>query len=137
MSDLKNKYLKYKQKYLNLKKMIGRGIDAEYKESGDKLILKYSHGTETYIKGEKLGRGAYGVVTKITDTKDNQEYILKQSINEGNEVSDEGIKSEILTCILPNDMIPKYQGTIKTDFLISKYNGKNLYQEFYKKKKIK
>ena len=39
MSDLKNKYLKYKQKYLNLKKMIGRGIDAKYIESGNNLIF--------------------------------------------------------------------------------------------------
>ena len=136
MSDLKNKYLKYKQKYLNLKKMIGRGIDAKYTESGNNLILnyfadKYNHGTKTYIKGKELGRGGNGVVTKITDTKDNQEYILKQSIyNESTESSNEGIKSEILIGILPDDMIPKYQGTNKTDFLISKYNGKDLYDNF-------
>ena len=78
-----------------------------------------------------MGRGGNGVVTKITDTKDNQEYILKQSIyNESTESSDEGIKSEILIGILPDDMIPKYQGTKNTDFLISKYNGKDLYNNF-------
>ena len=141
MSDLKNKYLKnkylkYKQKYLNLKKMIGRGINAEYIESGKNLILnyshdKYNHGTETYIKGQELGRGGNGVVTKITDTKDNQEYILKQSIHDDStESSDEGIKSDILIGILPDDMIPKYQGTKETDFLISKYNGQDLYNNF-------
>ena len=115
--------------------MIGRGIDAKYTESGNNLILnyfadKYNQGTETYIKGKELGRGGNGVVTKITDTKDNQEYILKQSIYEWNESSKEGRKSEKLIGILDDDMIPKYQGTAETDFLISKYNGKDLYNNF-------
>ena len=115
--------------------MIGRGIDAKYTESGNNLILnyfadKYNQGTETYIKGKELGRGGNGVVTKITDTKDNQEYILKQSIYEWNESSKEGRKSEKLIGILDDDMIPKYQGTAETDFLISKYNGKDLNNNF-------
>ena len=44
MLNFKKKYLKYKEKYLNLKKMIGGGIDATYTIDAinNKIILTYS-----------------------------------------------------------------------------------------------
>ena len=133
MLDFKKKYLKYKQKYLNLKKMIGGGIDATYTISlpdkisilnyfdlfgiarkikpGNILILKYlkDDGTTNEIRYKiitKIGEGGYGIIYSIknTDTTDNKEYIFKYGKNKKlNEVYNEGKKSEILKNILDND----------------------------------
>ena len=156
----KQKYLKYKQKYLNLKKMIGGGIDARYTISlpdkisilnyfdlfgiarkikpGNILILKYlkEDGTTNEIRYniiKKIGEGSYGIVYSIknTDTADNKQYIFKYGKNKkGNDIYKEGNISNKLKGILNNNMIPLYQGTSQSDFLISTYNGNNLYDEF-------
>jgi len=147
MLNYKNKYLKYKQKYVNLKKMIGGGIDAIYKITGDQLTLNYAGGNETYTILEKeIGRGSYGSVSLIQNNKDKDEdekqYIFKKGIKRSKTESyDEGIKSEMLKDILDDNMLVLFQGKKESDFLISTYNGKDLYKEFkdeyYAEQKIK
>jgi hypothetical protein len=100
---IQNKYLKYKQKYFNLKKMIGGGIDANYKEDGNILTLTFidkktkeeEEEEEKEIKYtiiKELGEGTYGIVYLIqkNGTKEKDEYIFKKgktwlnnSYNEG------------------------------------------------------
>jgi len=144
MSNIEKKYLKYKQKYINLKEIIGGGIDASYIISGDKLILKYKfEETDHEIKYtiiKNLGKGSYGIVKLIEKDGDTMnKYILKigkkkllfESYNEG-------IKSNMLDGILDPDMLVLFQGKESSDFLISTYNGNDLSKEFKNnKKKIK
>ena len=159
MLDIKNKYLKYKQKYLNLKKMIGGGIDASYTiyppgkiELGNTLItLSYIHsdGMETQINYKiikEIGSGTSGIVylIKNTDETDTKEYIFKilnykpGPFHEKYPLYIEGKASDKLEGILPPDMLVLFQGKIESDFLISTYNGNNLEEEFkYNKQKIK
>ena len=147
MLNYKNKYLKYKQKYVNLKKMIGGGIDATYQITGDQLTLNYDGGNETYtILEEEIGKGSYGSVSLIQNNKDKDEdekqYIFKKGIKKlKTESYDEGIKSEMLKNILDDNMLVLFQGKKESDFLISTYNGKDLYKEFkdeyYAEQKIK
>ena len=154
----KQKYLKYKQKYLNLKKMIGGGIDARYTISlpdkisilnyfdlfgiarkikpGNILILKYlkEDGTTNEIRYniiKKIGEGSYGIVYLIENIDTTKQYIFKYGKNKkGNDIYKECKDSDILKDILDDNMIPLFQGKKQSDFLISTYNGKNLYDEF-------
>jgi serine/threonine protein kinase len=142
MLDYKNKYLKYKQKYFNLKKMIGGGTDATY-EIIETIILKYKDSkgldnTKKYTLIEKLGEGSNGIVYKIKENDTENFYIFKQGKHDGTFLSnDEGIKSEMLKGKVHDDMLVSFQGKNPNDFLISKYNGKNLYQEFSSNNKTK
>jgi serine/threonine protein kinase len=154
--DYKNKYLKYKQKYFNLKKMIGGGIDAIYQINKRRtiLILTYQHPDNSdiiniiYTIERKLGKGSNGIVYLIKNINkyDSKSYIFKEGIcvrDNFCETYNEGIKSEMLEGILDDvelekDMLVLFQGKEETDFLISTYNGNDLYQEFKnEKEKIK
>jgi serine/threonine protein kinase len=144
MSDIEKKYLKYKQKYINLKEIIGGGIDASYIISGDKLTLKYKlEDTDYEIKytlKENLGKGSYGIVKLIEKDGDTiNKYIFKKGKKKLLfESYNEGIKSNMLDGILDPDMLVLFQGKESSDFLISTYNGNDLSKEFKnKKKKIK
>ena len=135
ISKIQKKYLKYKQKYINLKEIIGGGIEASYTISGNKLTLKYKlKGTEREIKytiKEELGQGTFGIVSLIENDDDTMnKYIFKKSKKDFSRDSyNEGINSNMLTGIL-DDMLVLFQGTIESDFLISRYNGKDLVKEF-------
>ena len=139
MTDFYNKYLKYKQKYINLKNIIGGGIDATYEKNGNNLILKYQlFDTDYEIKykiGEVLGSGSQGIVYLINIDGDAiNKYIFKESFFSSQFMSyNEGKKSELLKGIIEDDMIVLFQGRIPTDFLISTYNGQNLKNEYYLK----
>ena len=139
MLNTKKKYLKYKQKYLNLKKMIGGGIDASYKKNDDILTLTYR--IDDYNKEikyriiDKLGEGNYGIVHKIIkdgDTKNT--FIFKEGIRNDYQSYKEGINSNLLKNILDDDMLVLFQGKYESDFLISTYNGNDLLKEFNKNK---
>ena len=130
------KYLKYKQKYFNLKKIIGGGIDATYNINyNDVLTIRYDLEGVTheiiYKIINKIGEGSFGSVELIKNEKDNTYHIFKRGIGPSkNESYNEGKKSEMLKDIVDNDMLPLYQGNNPTDFLISRYNGKILPDEF-------
>ena len=92
------KYLKYKQKYLNLKKIIGGGIEAVCHIDDDDgfnefntLIITYGENNIQYtnISNSAIGEGSYGKVYKIkkfnsTDNTDNTEYVFKMRLNKKN-----------------------------------------------------
>ena len=146
MLDTKKKYLKYKQKYLNLKKLIGGGIDATYKINKiDKtLTLTYQVDPDTpaeikYTIIQELGAGGFGIVYLIQQNDTKEKYIFKQSICPTSYDSyKEGRKSNLLKDILNPDMVVLFQGKEDSDFLISTYNGNDLFKEFrLKKQKIK
>jgi serine/threonine protein kinase len=132
-----NKYLKYKQKYLNFKKIIGGGVNATYNINSDN-ILTISYDLNGEKKEEKykiikvIGKGFFGSVELIQDEKKKYNYyIFKRGIDPSkNESYNEGIKSEMLKYIIDSEMLPLFQGNDPTDFLISRYNGKNLIDEF-------
>ena len=79
-----NKYLKYKQKYLNLKKIIGGGIDTKYTKTGEQLTLNYKMDCVaneiTYTILEEIGKGTSGIVYKIINNNDmnKKKYIFKK-----------------------------------------------------------
>lgn len=131
-----NKYLKYKQKYINLKNIIGGGIDATYTENGKIITLRYKlNKIDNEIKYEKtdfLGKGAFGQVWLIERKDDSQnKYILKIGIKENEyESFFEGHNSELLKGILDDSMLVLFQGKFENDFLISTYNGKDLMEEY-------
>ena len=139
MSHFKNKYLKYKSKYLQLKKQFGSGITASYTIDKDKLTLEYedTHGAKKniiYTVKEEVGRGSFGVVNKLVKDDDGVEFILKK----GATTFDEGRQSDFLKDIIDNDMLVLFQGTEPEEFLIAKYNGKDLVKEYFQNlKKIK
>ena len=140
MSDLKNKYLKYKQKYLNLKQMIGGGIDATYEITGDQLTVKFNFEGENrkinYTLNQILGEGGNGIVYLITNNNNKQQYIFKIGKHPSLMASYiEGTQSNLLEKILDldKDMLVLFQGKSKSDFLISTYNGNDLYEEFKNK----
>jgi hypothetical protein len=133
------KYLKYKQKYLDLKKFIGGGIPATYimnkttntfslhfKKDGLKNSIIYN-----YNKADLIGSGSFGKVYKITkfDSEDKNTYILKIG-KRFNDNENEGKKSEWLKDILDPDSIVLFQGNLPRDFLISHYNGNDLEKEY-------
>jgi thiamine kinase-like enzyme len=159
----KNKYLNLKKMigggidaYCEIK---DREITLTYKDPYNLDIINIIY----YTIERELGEGSNGVVylIKNSDTKDSKSYIYKQGIciinkdeDEHNvcEIYNEGKKSEKLKGILDDrelekDMLVLFQGFVlfqgkekkeKTDFLISTYNGKDLYQEFKnEKQKIK
>lgn len=136
MTDFYNKYLKYKQKYINLKNMIGGGIDATYTENENIITLKYKlNEIDNEIKYEKkdfLGKGAFGQVWLIEREGDSQnKYILKIGLKENEyESYIEGHNSELLEGILDDSMLVLFQGKFENDFLISTYNGKDLMEEY-------
>jgi serine/threonine protein kinase len=101
-----------------------------------------------YTIERKLGKGSNGIVYLIKNINnyDSKSYIFKEGIcvrHNFCETYNEGIKSEMLEGILDDvelekDMLVLFQGKEKTDFLISTYNGNDLYQEFKnEKQKIK
>jgi serine/threonine protein kinase len=144
MSYIEKKYLKYKQKYINLKNIIGGGINASYKKTGDNLILKYNLENTNYeIKYriiEEIGQGTHGIVYLIEKDGDIiNKYIFKKGIDPDlNESYNEGIKSNMLDGILDPDMLVLFQGKKDSDFLISTYSGNDLSKEFeYQQIKIK
>ena len=59
--NYQKKYLKYKQKYINLKNIIGGGINAEYTENGNIITLRYKLNEIDYEikykKTQELGKG--------------------------------------------------------------------------------
>jgi serine/threonine protein kinase len=149
MLDYKNKYLKYKQKYVNLKKMIGGGKKASYKmnDKETEIILTFF---DNEIKEEikytikyNLGKGGNGIIYVIEEEDTGERYILKKNIDETDNtdtLNDEGEKSDMLKgklndIELEKDMLVLFQGKEETDFLISKYNGIDLYYEFMRKEK--
>jgi hypothetical protein len=142
---IQNKYLKYKQKYFNLKKMIGGGINATYTITGVQITLRFfdeKTNKEKEIKytiQKKLSnRYANTIVYKIKKDDDHTNtFIFKKGIDSGErEIHREGENSNLLKNILDDDMLVLFQGTKQSDFLISTYNGNDLYQEF-KEKEIK
>jgi len=145
MLDTKKKYLKYKQKYLNLKKLIGGGINASYKINGNILTLTYQVDPDNTaeikytIQEEELGRGTYGIVYLIEKNGTEDLYIFKQGIGRNSyKTYMEGRKSNLLEGILDPDMVVLFQGKEDSDFLISTYNGNDLFNEFQlQKQKIK
>jgi serine/threonine protein kinase len=144
MLDTKKKYLKYKQKYLNLKKLIGGGINASYKINGNILTLTYQvdpYNTVEikYTILEQLGKGAYGIVYLIEKNGTEDLYIFKKGIKRNSyDTYIEGRKSNLLEGILDPDMVVLFQGKEDSDFLISTYNGNDLFYEFQlQKQKIK
>ena len=169
MLDYKNKYLKYKQKYFNLKKMIGGGTDATYIINDNQLTVTFTKDgivqeINYTILETSIGKGTSGTVYKITkndnkDNKDKKEYIFKilapivkdpspvvkdpsPVVKDPSPVvkyplQKEGTDSQMLKDILDDDMIPLFQGIDPTDFLISTYNGNNLFQEFQEFQKFK
>jgi WD40 repeat protein len=131
MSNFKNKYLKYKSKYLQLKKQLGSGITASY--TIDKITLEYEDtlGAKKniiYTVKEKVGNGSFGVVYKLVKDDDGAEFILKIGANS----FDEGIHSDWLLDIIDNDMLVLFQGKEPEEFLIAKYNGNDLQKEYFK-----
>lgn len=143
MLDFKKKYLKYKQKYVSLKKIIGGGIPATYIKTNKQLTLTYTtheikYTTTHIIKYtilKQIGEGTYGQVYLIENNDNKKQYILKEGKKHSSTVSnDEGLKSDLLKGILADDMLVLFQGTDESDFLISTYNGNDLYQEFKDKK---
>jgi serine/threonine protein kinase len=146
MLDTKKKYLKYKQKYLNLKKLIGGGINASYKlnKINKILTLTYQDNLDNTIEIKytlirELGNGAYGIVHLIQKNGTEEEYIFKEGICRTRYDSFmEGRKSNLLVGILDPDMVVLFQGKEDSDFLISTYNGNDLLKEFrLQKQKIK
>jgi hypothetical protein len=142
---IQNKYLKYKQKYFNLKKMIGGGINATYTITGVQITLSFfDEKTEKekeikYTIQEKLPHWSADVIVyKIKKDDDHTNtFIFKKGINSGErEIHREGENSNLLKNILDDDMLVLFQGTKQSEFLISTYNGNDLYQEF-KEKEIK
>ena len=131
-----NRYLKYKQKYINLKNIIGGGINATYNISGENIIVKYNlSGKMNELKYKiirNLGKGGNGTVDlieKIGDTKNS--YVFKKGINIGSFASyEEGIASDQLKGILDEDMLVLFQGKSPSDFLIATYNGNDLEKEY-------
>jgi WD40 repeat protein len=127
-----NKYLKYKSKYLQLKNQFGAGIDASYIMDNGKLRLNYmdklgSMKDIIYTVREEVGSGSFGVVNKLVKDDDGVEFILKK----GNSILDEGIKSDLLKDIIDEDMLVLFQGNNPEEFLIAKYNGKDLEKEYF------
>ena len=143
------KYLKYKQKYLNLKKIIGAGMDAEINIDSDsstvKLIYIDNDGEQKELMFNiinEIGSGSYGKVFQMKE-KTNQEitYILKLSKKTNIDIFKEGRKSNNLKNILDDQSLILFQGikiygklntdnvTYK-DFLISYYNGNDLEKEY-------
>jgi serine/threonine protein kinase len=136
-SYYKIKYNKYKEKYLNLKKLIGSGKEADAyanfvvtkKDSkitsityhpADKNITLYNKDNtllENYTWGDYIDSGSYGSVYIIYDSENNK-YIIKISnttFSEGIDARDiiyEGTRTNILKGILDDKSIPKYQGKL-------------------------
>jgi serine/threonine protein kinase len=154
------KYLKYKQKYLDLKKLIGAGIDAKCEiinESTIKITYKSPDGEDKelsyqYVSTDPIGRGSYGQVYKIKKDGDETEYIFKKNIPKKTfssvpydyPIDKEGKQSSELLekkKILDTDSLIIFQGHIYNgeksigDFLISKYNGVDL-QNIYSGKDL-
>ena len=136
--------------------MIGGGIDAIYTicppgkiEPGKTLTLFYNNLDRieiqiNYTIIEEIGSGNSGIVylIKNTDKTDTKEYIFKILNYTPDKLQyplyNEGKISDELTDILNADTLVLYQGKLQSDFLISTYNGKSLYQEFkLNKKQIK
>ena len=144
---IQNKYLKYKQKYFNLKKMIGGGINATYTITGVQITLRFfdektkKEKEIKYTIQEKLSNWyANTIVYKIKKDDDHTNtFIFKKGIDsDEREIHREGENSNLLKNILDDDMLVLFQGTKQSDFLISTYNGNDLAKEFRnKKQKIK
>jgi serine/threonine protein kinase len=139
-----SKYQKYKQKYFNLKNIIGGGINATYILNGINLTVKYELSGKMneiqYKLIETLGEGGNGIahlIQKIGDTKNL--YVFKRGKHIGSFTSyEEGIASDQLKGILDEDMLVLFQGKSPSDFLITTYNGKDLQKEYEgNKEKIK
>ncbi len=134
--NYQKKYLKYKQKYINLKKLIGGGINAEYTENGNIITLRYKLNEIDYEikykKTQELGKGAFGQVWLIEREGDSQnKYILKIGLYPDKyESYIEGHNSDLLEGILDDNMLVLFQGKFEKDFLISTYNGKDLMNEY-------
>ena len=127
-----NKYLKYKQKYINLRNIIGGGIDATYNIVGYNLSVEYTLNAKKNVLQYKLikklgegGNGTVDLIEKIGDTKNS--YVFKRGITKGSTASyDEGIASDKLKDIIDEDMLVLFQGKNPSDFLIAVYNGNDL-----------
>jgi serine/threonine protein kinase len=134
--NYQKKYLKYKQKYINLKNIIGGGINAEYTENGNIITLRYKLNEIDYEikykKTQELGKGGFGQVWLIEREDDSQnKYILKIGLYPDKyESYIEGKNSELLEGILDDNMLVLFQGKFEKDFLISTYNGKDLMNEY-------
>jgi serine/threonine protein kinase len=138
-SNYKIKYNKYKEKYLNLKKLIGSGKEADAYANfmvrkfnrkmksitphpDDKNIILYDKNKilleqYTWGGGDYIGVGAYGLVYIIYDSENNK-YIIKISnttlseVIQAYNIIDEGTRTDILKGILDDKSIPKYQGKL-------------------------
>lgn len=152
------KYLKYKQKYLNLKKIIGGGIEAVCHIDDDDgfnefntLNITYGENNIQYtnISNSAIGEGSYGKVYKIKkiNSTDNTEYVFKMSLNKKmfkkmlkkTPIIKEGEYSSLLEGlnILDNESLVLFQGFILDDFnnqvgefLISTFNGVDLRKKY-------
>jgi serine/threonine protein kinase len=150
------KYLKYKQKYLDLKKLIGAGLEATCELNEKNIIITYNLDGEKelyyeYNPEDSIGSGTYGTVYKIKklSSDDDTEYILKMKkpgsseifrfkgmINYNYPIVKEGIQSNLLDGILDNESLIIFQGKIMSnakpvgEFLISRYNGFDLQKTY-------
>ena len=139
MSHFYKKYLKYKRKYLYLKNQLGSGIYARYTMTTDigttrQIVTLYYNDKDgkeqqiNYTIEEIIGSGSYGIVYKLRNSEDQNFYIIKI----GNSTLLEGIMTDNLKGIIDNDMLVLFQGNQEKEFLIAKYNGINLEEEYYK-----
>ena len=147
------KYLKYKQKYLDLKKLIGAGIDAICEDDESKIKITYKLDGEDkelyyyYLQEGYIGQGTSGAVYKIKkqSSDDDTEYIFKKkkykagySTNReaDGDIVIEGKQSDKLKEILDENSQIIFQGKIKHgtqivgEFLISRYNGVDLQKTY-------
>jgi len=150
------KYLKYKQKYLDLKKLIGAGLEATCELNETNIIITYNLDGEKelhyeYNPEDPIGSGTYGTVYKIKklSSDDDTEYIFKMKIPRSSEIFrikgminynypivKEGIQSNLLDGILDNESLIIFQGKIMSnakpvgEFLISRYNGFDLQKTY-------
>jgi serine/threonine protein kinase len=133
--DYENKYLKYKQKYLILKNLIGGGIKATYDIIYNNFTLTYKDPidqTSKIIEYEKqnfIGSGSNGRVYLLKRKSDNELFIFKEGDEDDDENINEGAKSDNLKGIIDDDMLVLFQGE-KQNFLISHYNGNDIKKEY-------
>ena len=130
------KYLKYKHKYLDLKKLIGAGLEAICELNEKNIIITYKSDDKDkelhyeYNPEDPIGSGTYGTVYKIKKlfSDDDTEYIFKMKIPRSSEIFKfkgmvnydypivkEGTLSDLLKEILDTESLIIFQGKIMSN----------------------